>query len=95
MAFLCPQPYAPAPIDYAGAATAQGQANKETALLQGYLNNPNIRGPLGGQTVTFDPITNQPTITQNLTGTAQSTLEAQQRGFSRSLMLEKSKAHPI
>jgi len=79
MAFLCPQPDAPAPIDYAGAATAQGQANKETALLQGYLNNPNISGPLGGQTVTFDPITNQPTITQNLTPTAQATLDAQQR----------------
>jgi len=79
MAFLCPQPDAPATPDYAGAATAQGQANKETALLQGYLNNPNISGPLGGQTVTFDPITNQPTITQNLTPTAQATLEAQQR----------------
>ena len=79
MAFLCPSPSAPATPDYAAAATAQGQANKETALLQGYLNNPNISGPLGGQTVTFDPITNQPTITQNLTPTAQSTLEAQQR----------------
>jgi hypothetical protein len=79
MAFLCPSPSAPATPDYAGAATAQGQANKETALLQGYLNNPNISGPLGGQTVTFDPITNQPTITQNLTPTAQNTLEAQQR----------------
>jgi hypothetical protein len=79
MAFLCPQPSAPATPDYAAAATAQGQANKETALLQGYLNNPNINGPLGGQTVTFDPITNQPTITQNLTPTAQNTLESQQR----------------
>jgi hypothetical protein len=79
MAFLCPQPDAPATPDYAAAATAQGQANKETALLQGYLNNPNVSGPLGGQTVTFDPITNQPTITQNLTPTAQATLEAQQR----------------
>ena len=79
MAFLCPQPAAPATPDYAGAATAQGQANKETALLQGYLNNPNISGPLGGQTVTFDPVTNQPTITQNLTPTAQNTLESQQR----------------
>jgi hypothetical protein len=79
MAFLCPQPSAPATPDYAAAATAQGQANKETALQQGYLNNPNINGPLGGQTVTFDPVTNQPTITQNLTPTAQNTLEAQQR----------------
>jgi len=79
MAFLCPSPSAPATPDYAAAATAQGQANKETALLQGYLNNPNVNGPLGGQTVTFDPVTNQPTITQNLTPTAQATLEAQQR----------------
>ena len=79
MAFLCPSPAAPATPDYAAAATAQGTANKETALLQGYLNNPNISGPLGGQTVTFDPITNQPTITQNLTPTAKSTLESQQR----------------
>jgi len=79
MSFLCPQPSAPATPDYAAAATAQGAANKETALLQGYLNNPNVSGPLGGQTVTFDPITNQPTITQNLTKTAQNTLDAQQR----------------
>ena len=79
MAFLCPQPSAPATPDYAAAATAQGVANKETAITQGYLNNPNINGPLGGQTVTFDPVTNQPTITQNLTPTAQSTLESQQR----------------
>jgi hypothetical protein len=79
MAFLCPQPDAPAAPDYAAAATAQGAANKETAITQGYLNNPNVRGPLGGQNVTFDPITNQPTITQNLTPTAQSTLDAQQR----------------
>lgn len=79
MAFLCPQPSAPATPDYAAAATAQGVANKETALQQGYLNNPNVSGPLGGQTVTFDPITGQPTIKQNLTPTGQSTLEAQQR----------------
>jgi hypothetical protein len=79
MSFLCPQPSAPATPDYAAAATAQGAANKETALQQGYLNNPNIKNFLGGQTVTFDPTTNQPTITQNLTPTAQKTLESQQR----------------
>jgi hypothetical protein len=79
MSFLCPQPSAPATPDYAAAATAQGVANKDTAITQGYLNNPNVIGPLGGQTVTFDPVTNQPTITQNLTPTAQNTLEAQQR----------------
>jgi len=79
MAFLCPSPSAPATPDYAAAAAAQGAANKETAITQGYLNNPNVNGPLGGQTVTFDPVTNQPTITQNLTPTAQNTLESQQR----------------
>ena len=77
MSILCPS--TPATPDYAAAATAQGAANKETAITQGYLNNPNVNGPLGSQTVTFDSVTNQPTITQNLTPTAQNTLEAQQR----------------
>jgi len=79
MAFFCPQPSAPATPDYAAAATAQGAANKETAITQGYLNNPNIQGPLGGQNVYFDPTTNQPSIVQYLTPTAQNTLESQQR----------------
>ena len=42
----------PAP-DYTGAAAAQGAANLETARAQGRINNPNIRGPLGNQTVEF------------------------------------------
>ena len=42
----------PAP-DYAGAAAAQGAANLETAQAQGRMNNPNIIGPLGSQTVTW------------------------------------------
>lgn len=44
----------PAP-DYAGAATAQGAANKEAAIAQSQLNNPNTIGP-GGQQIwqTFD-----------------------------------------
>ena len=46
-------PAPPAAPDYAGAATAQGAANVETARLQGRMNNPNIIGPLGSQTVTF------------------------------------------
>ena len=77
MAFLCPSP--PPPTDYAAAALAQGAANKETAITQGYLNNPNVNGPLGNQYVTFDPVTNQPTIRQTLTPTGQNTLESQQR----------------
>ena len=67
----------PAP-DYAGAAREQGAANVETARLQGRINNPNISGPLGGQTVTFGE-NDQPTVTQTLTPQAQATLEAQQR----------------
>jgi hypothetical protein len=67
----------PAP-DYAGAAREQGVANEATARLQGRINNPNVSGPLGGQTVTFGE-NDQPTITQTLTPDAQSTLEAQQR----------------
>ena len=43
----------PAP-DYAGAARAQGAANEATARLQGRISNPNISGPLGGQTVTWE-----------------------------------------
>ena len=46
-------PSPPAAPDYAGAATAQGAANVETARTQGRMNNPNIIGPLGSQTVTF------------------------------------------
>ena len=46
-------PAPPAAPDYAGAATAQGAANVETARLQGRMNNPNIIGPLGSQTVTY------------------------------------------
>jgi hypothetical protein len=71
-------PSPPPPPDYAGAAREQGVANVETARVQGRISNPNIYGPLGGQTVTWGE-NDQPTITQNLTPTAQATLEAQQR----------------
>jgi len=71
-------PAAPPAPDYAGAAQAQGAANEATAKLQGYLNNPNVYGPTGSQTVTFGA-NNQPTITQSLTPEAQKTFEAQQR----------------
>jgi hypothetical protein len=71
-------PAAPPTPDYVGAAQAQGQANKETAIAQGYINNPNVYGPTGSQVVTFGA-NNQPTITQSLTPTAQATFEAQQR----------------
>lgn len=42
----------PAP-DYAGAAREQGVANVDAARTQGKLNNPNVIGPYGTQSVTY------------------------------------------
>jgi hypothetical protein len=47
------KPKAPATPDFAGAATAQGQANIDAARLSARLSNPNIISPYGNQTVTF------------------------------------------
>ena len=52
-AALLGAPDAPAAPDYAGAATAQGQANIDAARLSARLSNPNIISPYGNQTVTF------------------------------------------
>jgi len=75
-------PSAPAAPDYAGAAVAQGAANKETAVAQARLNNPNIYSPYGNQTVTWGTPdatgVAQPTINQTLTPEAQRALTAQQ-----------------
>lgn len=69
-------PSAPPAPDYVGAAQAQGAANVDAARLSGKLSNPNIYGPLGSQTVTYqDDI---PTIRQTLTPAAQQALNAQQ-----------------
>ncbi len=74
----------PAP-DYAAAATAQGQANKEAALQTSVLSNPNIISPYGNQTVTYNQDPNNPgggsqaTVTQTLTPEAQAALNAQQK----------------
>jgi len=72
----------PAP-DYAGAAVAQGAANKETAIAQAKLNNPNVVSPYGNQNVVWSTPdasgVSQATITQSLTPDAQRTLEAQQK----------------
>lgn len=43
-------PSPPPPPDYAGAAQAQGAANKETAIASSRLNNPNVVNPYGTQT---------------------------------------------
>ena len=49
---MCAPSPPPAP-DYTGAAKAQGAANAEAARISGRLNNPNVIGPNGTQTVTF------------------------------------------
>jgi len=46
-------PSAPPAPNYAAAAQAQGQANVDTARLQGKMNNPNIYTPYGSQTVSW------------------------------------------
>lgn len=57
----------PPPPDYAGAAVAQGQANKDAAIASSRLNNPNVINPYGTQTwregATAD---SRPTLIQTL-----------------------------
>lgn len=60
---MCAPSPPPAP-DYAAAAQAQGAANVDAARTQGRINNPNVVGPSGTQTVTWDGDT--PTLTQHL-----------------------------
>ena len=68
----------PPPVpDYAGAATAQGAANIDAARATAKLGNPNIYGPLGSQTISYEG--DIPTIRQSLTPDAQATLNAQQQ----------------
>lgn len=69
-------PSAPPAPDYSAAATAQGQANLDTALAQGKINNPNVNSPYGSQTVTWNG--QQPTITQTLDPTSQGIYNTQQ-----------------
>jgi hypothetical protein len=49
------KPSAPPPTDYAGAAQAQGAANKETAIAEYQLNNANQDTPWGSTRLTGDP----------------------------------------
>ena len=58
---LLNKPKAPATPDFAGAATAQGQANIDAARMSARLSNPNIISPYGRQTVTWggEPTFNQ------------------------------------
>jgi hypothetical protein len=74
---------APPPVpDYQAAAAAQAIANSDAARATAKLGNPNIYGPLGSQTVSYEG--DIPTIRQSLTPDAQATLNAQQ-GVERSL----------
>lgn len=47
--------------------SAQAAANIDVARQQSIFNNPNIITPYGNRSVTFDPTTGQPTITEALT----------------------------
>lgn len=62
-------PKAPPAPDYAGAAAAQGAANKETAIASSRLNNPNVVSPYGTQTWTENGDEGRPTLTQQLSPT--------------------------
>lgn len=69
----------PAP-DYAGAATAQGAANKDAAIASAMLSNPNIYGPYGSQTVSYSEGPNGnfiPTVRQTLDPSQQGLLDQQ------------------
>lgn len=58
-------PSPPPTPDYAGAAKATAQGDKEAARVAGMLNNPNVDNPYGTQTVSFgETYKDQPTITQ-------------------------------
>jgi hypothetical protein len=73
----------PPPPDYAGAATAQGAANVDTARVQGRINNPNVVNPNGTQTVTWDGDT--PTVHQQLS-------PDQQRLYDQNMTTQQSLA---
>lgn len=64
-------PSAPPPPDYAGAAVAQGQANKDAAIAGAQLSNPNVSNAYGTRKVEYrsDPVTGNPVpfITESFT----------------------------
>lgn len=80
--FCAPSP-PPAP-DYAGAAVAQGAANKDAAIAGAQLSNPNIYSPTGSRTVSYanDPTTGNPvpTIRDSLSPEQQAIFDINQRG---------------
>lgn len=76
------KPKAPPAPDYAGAATAQGQANKEAAVAGAQISNPNVTNPYGTQRVEYrtDPTTGNavPFVTQSFAPGQQQIFENEQ-----------------
>ena len=72
-------PDTPPSPDFANIAKQQGQANIDTARAQGQIANPNVVGPYGNQSVVWDPVTGQPTVTQTLNPESQKIFDAQQQ----------------
>lgn len=72
----------PAP-NYVGAAQAQGQANKDTAIATAQLSNPNVTTPYGSQSVSYslDPTTGNPVpnVTQTLSPDQQALYTSQNK----------------
>lgn len=62
---------------FRSAAKDQGKENFQAALKTAKLSNPNIFGPLGSQTVTWED--GQATVTQELTDDQQAILDLQER----------------
>lgn len=79
---LCSSPPTP---DYSAAATAQGAANKETAIAQSLLNNPNMVTPYGSQIYSGGEGGERPTLTQQLSPAEQAKLDAANRVQAQSL----------
>lgn len=76
---MCSPSPPPAP-DYAGAATAQGAANKDAAIASSRLNNPNVVNPLGTQTWTEGATADdRPTLTQTYSPEQQALYEQSMR----------------
>lgn len=74
---MCAPSPPPAP-DYAGAAAAQGEANKEAALAGSRLNNPNVVSPYGTQTFTEGATPDaRPTVTQTFSPQQQALFDLQ------------------
>lgn len=80
------KPSAPPPPDYAGAAAAQGEANKDTAMFNAGINRPNEQNQYGARTWTLrpgaDPKNPQPgdyVLSTELNGTQQGLLDSTNR----------------